>query len=382
MVHSWSEEDVKWMRLALKEAALGRGLVEPNPMVGCVAIRDGVLISSGFHRVYGGSHAEVDALQSLDVNSFGDLTIYVTLEPCSHFGKTPPCADFLVARKPKRVVIAMKDPYPEVSGRGIAKLLEAGIEVTVGVLEKEAKELNAPYLKLIAQARPWVIAKWAMTLDGAIATKVGDSKWISNEKSRAKVHQIRGQVDAIVTGIGTVLADDPMLNARLMDGTPPARIAKRVVLDRSLRIDIDSQLVRSASDIPLVVVANSNADSQKRTELEKHNVEVWTLPDSDPRSDKSITTLEFAISRLGEQRATNILIEAGAQVLGAAMDAKSVDQIECFIAPKVVGGHALRPILGNGVSMMSEASLWKTSQVTSLDHDLWLTLVNADSHCL
>ncbi len=216
-----SESDRHWMRLAIELAKQGRGWVEPNPMVGCIAVADGKIIAQGFHRRYGGPHAEVDALEKLGPAELRNATVYVTLEPCSHFGKTPPCAPFVAERKPKRVVIAMRDPFPAVAGRGIALLKESGIEVDVGVLREESEQLNAPYLKLLHQQRPWVTAKWAMTMDGSIATKSGDSKWISSSQSRENVHRTRARMDAMITGIGTVLADDPMLTA----APPPTTVS-------------------------------------------------------------------------------------------------------------------------------------------------------------
>jgi diaminohydroxyphosphoribosylaminopyrimidine deaminase / 5-amino-6-(5-phosphoribosylamino)uracil reductase len=205
--------DIHWMNMAIEQAKLGHGYVEPNPMVGCVVVRHGELLAQGYHQVFGGPHAERVAIpESLDIS---EATVYVTLEPCSHFGKTPPCAPYLVAKRPQRVVVAMQDPYPEVSGRGLQLLKGNGIDVTVGVCEDQARELNAPYLKRIQTKLPWTIAKWAMSLDGAIATSSGDSKWITNSQSRRVVHEFRSTLDAIVIGVGTALADDPMLTCRL-----------------------------------------------------------------------------------------------------------------------------------------------------------------------
>lgn len=372
MNQTWSADDLKWMRLALEEAARGQGFVEPNPMVGCVVVKNGVLISSGFHRKYGTAHAEVDAISSLSDGALEGAAVYVTLEPCSHYGKTPPCANFLLERRPKRVVIAMRDPFPEVSGRGVALLEKAGIHVEVGLLESESKQLNAPYLKLLSAGRPWVIAKWAMTLDGAIATSSGDSKWISNEKSRSVVHEIRSRVDAIVTGIGTVLADDPMLNARVGSGKVIPRIATRVVLDRGLRTPLDSNLVKTAKDIPLVIVTNSSAADQQTEDFRSRGVEIWQTTSEQELEFGSGATIQLALMRLGQQRATNVLLESGAQILGTAVDFDLVDQIECFIAPKIVGGNAMRPILGQGVGLMRDASKWNLDEATSLDQDIWL----------
>ena len=375
MTSDWSDQDVHWMQLALAEAAHGRGFVEPNPMVGCVVVRNGELLSSGYHHIYGGPHAEVDAIAGLPTDALVGATVYVTLEPCSHFGKTPPCANFLAERRPKKVVVAMQDPFPEVAGRGIELFRKGGIEVAVGLLEKEARQLNAAYLKLISTGRPWVIAKWAMTLDGAIATATGDSKWISNASSRAAVHAMRGNVDAILTGIGTVLADDPMLNVRLDPDFKPPRTAIRIVLDRNLRLPPDSKLVQTAAELPLVAVCSSLAPAENLDNLKRLGVEIWQSSKHDEARFGPATSLHVALDRLGSIRATNVLLEAGANLLGTAIDEGLIDQIECFIAPKIVGGQALRPVLGKGVSLMQQASRWDMAQVRQLEQDIWTTLI-------
>lgn len=369
-----NETDQGWMRRALQLAREGKGYVEPNPMVGCVAVRDDVLIASGFHRRFGGPHAEVEALANCSATDLKGATVYVTLEPCSHYGKTPPCANFLIERKPARVVVAMEDPFPEVSGRGIRKLREAGIQVDVGLLQEEAIELNAPYLKQMKTKRPWVIAKWGMSIDGAIATHTGDSKWITSESSRAVVHRIRSEVDAIVTGIGTVLADDPMLNARTPSGYPTPRTAMRVVLDRQLRIPLDSQLVRSASEIPLILFTSAEGSVERIDRLRGDGVRVELLP-----AKGEIGSYEFALDWLGANRCTNVLLECGATLLGEAFDLGEVDQIECFIAPKILGGSALRPVLGQGISKLIHASAWETRGVETLDGDVHISLFRSAS---
>src|SRR4051794_5088755 len=205
--------DHDWMRRALDLAERGRGFVEPNPVVGAVVVRDGSLVGEGWHERYGEAHAEVNALSAAGEAARG-ATLYVTLEPCCHHGKTPPCTDTVLRAGVRRVVAAMLDPFPRVAGGGFAVLLAAGVDVAVGVCEAEARRLNAPYLTLLTHGRPHVHAKWAMTLDGKIATRTGQSQWISNEASRRRVHELRGRMDAVVVGIGTVLADDPMLTAR------------------------------------------------------------------------------------------------------------------------------------------------------------------------
>jgi diaminohydroxyphosphoribosylaminopyrimidine deaminase/5-amino-6-(5-phosphoribosylamino)uracil reductase len=360
------EIDMHWMRLALEEAAKGKGCVEPNPMVGCVVVRDGRLIAKGYHRYFGGPHAEAEALQSIvEPNA----TIYVTLEPCSHFGKTPPCAPLVASKRPNRVVVAMPDPFPAVAGRGIALLQEHGIEVTTGILESEARELNAPYLKLLKTGKPWTIAKWAMTLDGAIATATGDSKWISNELSRASVHQMRSDLDGVIVGIQTVLKDDPLLTARLPDNVKPHRVATRVVLDHRGRLPLDSKLVQSIPMAPLWVIVADHCPVAKREAMARLGASVFAMP-----ADYQHDSLTFALEELGRARATNVLIEGGGAVLGSAFDRNLVDQVECYIAPKVFGGDAKRPVLGAGLERVQDASLWRIESTRVLGDDIHMTM--------
>ncbi len=234
-------EDQFWMALALAEAAKGRGAVEPNPLVGAIAVRDHVAVGSGYHRAFGDAHAEVHALGEAGAKARG-ATLYVTLEPCCHFGKTPPCTDAIVAAGITRVVAAMGDPFAKVNGGGVTELRARGISVEVGMLAESARRLNAPYLKRIMTGMPYVLAKWAMTLDGKTAVASGDSRWISSAESRALVHERRGQMDGILVGIATVESDDPLLTAR----PEGPRIASRIVLDSTARLPVRSQLAQSA----------------------------------------------------------------------------------------------------------------------------------------
>ena len=356
------DRDTYWMGLALQLAKRGRGYVEPNPMVGCVVVHNDALISSGYHRLFGGAHAEADAMAQCAPGQLNDCTVYVTLEPCSHFGKTPPCVDLLLKQRPKRVVVAMQDPFPAVAGRGIQSLRDNAIEVEVGVLEPQARELNAPYLKLLATGLPWVIAKWAMTLDGAIASHDQDSKWISNELSRGVVHELRSGMDAIVIGIGTAIADDPLLTTRLPAGRTPSRIATRIVLDRNCKLSPQSNLVESISQGPVIVATSENAPSEKTAKLQASGCEVLKIPE-----DALSNSLEFTLRELGKRRYTNILLEGGGTLLGNAFDHRLVDQVHCFIAPKIVGGKgAVRPVAGVGRGLMTEASQLQSTKISSL----------------
>jgi diaminohydroxyphosphoribosylaminopyrimidine deaminase/5-amino-6-(5-phosphoribosylamino)uracil reductase len=347
-----SRTDADWMRYALELAKQGQGYVEPNPMVGCVVVRGGECVGAGYHERFGGPHAEVRAFESCGAEVFEGSTVYVTLEPCSHFGKTPPCVELLLKHRPSRVVVAMSDPFEQVSGAGIRRLREAQIETVVGVLEDQARALNAPYLKRIRTGLPWVIAKWAMTLDGAMATVSGDSKWISGEESRRQVHRLRGRVDAILVGSDTVLADDPMLTARLepADGEVLRR-ATRVVLDRRLRIPLSSGLVQTAREVPVKVVtlvpqANDMQGLRKLEELTKLGVVVEGLDRSLGEDSKGFLT--GALASIAKQGGTNVLLEGGARVFGGFFEAGLVDQVECYVAPKVLGGLGRRtPVEGS-----------------------------------
>ncbi|MEO6808638.1 MAG: bifunctional diaminohydroxyphosphoribosylaminopyrimidine deaminase/5-amino-6-(5-phosphoribosylamino)uracil reductase RibD, partial [Isosphaeraceae bacterium] len=265
-----------WMRRALAEAERGRGAVEPNPMVGAVVVREGRIVGVGHHARFGGPHAEVVALARAGEAARG-ATLYVTLEPCCHIGKTPPCVESVIRAGIVRVLAAMPDPFPKVSGGGFAKLKEAGVSVEVGLEQTAARRLNAPYLKRLITGFPYVTAKWAMTLDGKTATGSGDSRWISGSRSRALVHELRGRVDAVAVGIGTALADDPQLTAR----PPGPRQAVRLVLDSSARLPINSQLARTAREVPVWIAVNDRASADRLTALSDLGCEVLSFPGSD-----------------------------------------------------------------------------------------------------
>jgi diaminohydroxyphosphoribosylaminopyrimidine deaminase / 5-amino-6-(5-phosphoribosylamino)uracil reductase len=343
------------MQQALELAKQGLGRVEPNPLVGCVLVRDGELISSGYHRQYGGPHAERDAVEVAKNNHkssmLGGSTAYVTLEPCCHHGKTPPCTDILVEVGVKRVVAAMRDPFAAVNGGGIQQLRDAGITVEVGCEQAAAQALNAAYIKRLSAGRPWVIAKWAMSLDGRIATSNGHSQWISCETSRETTHKLRSRVDAIIVGRGTASADDPMLNARLSDGTQPLRTALRVVVDSQLTLSPKSKLAQTAKEYPTLVWSSAAANLTNLQALQKLGVRV-ELCDEQDRSQRLDKLLQFLVS---EYTATNVLVEGGGQLLGGLFDRKQIDQCEIFIAPRLIGGSgAISPIGGQGVSKVTD----------------------------
>lgn len=339
-------------------------------MVGCVLVRDGIVIGEGFHRAFGGPHAEIEAIRSLDGRDAEGATAYVSLEPCCHQGKTPPCTEALVQAKLARVVVAMNDPYPRVAGGGIKRLREAGIEVTHGVLEREAAALCAPYLKRIQTGRPWVIAKWAMTIDGKIATHTGNSQWITNEASRRDVHQLRARVDAIAVGMGTVCADDPMLNARLPQEAPaPKRIASRVVFCRNRLPDLASRLVVSASEIPLILIAAPTVDATQLKQLQASGAHVIPCETADP-----VGMVHHALDQMGREGMTNLMLEGGGELIASFFSAGQLDECQVYIGPQLVGGSgAPGPIAGTGISELTDALRFELASVDRFDDDLKLS---------
>jgi diaminohydroxyphosphoribosylaminopyrimidine deaminase/5-amino-6-(5-phosphoribosylamino)uracil reductase len=359
--------DQHWMREALRLASLGLGLVEPNPMVGCVIVKpdggQGRLVGAGYHEAFGRAHAEVNAIATAGDETVG-ATAYVTLEPCAHQGKTGPCVDALIRAQVARVVVASEDPYAKVAGQGIARLRNAGIEVETNVCESEAIELLAPYLKKITTGIPWMIAKWAMTWDGKIATRTGDSQWISNEQSRELVHQLRGRVDGIMIGAGTARIDDPRLTAR----PPGSRKAARIVIDSTASLRLDSQLVRTATDCPVLLCTSDLADKSKCQQLKAAGVELW----SGSANDRNQRLLEF-LRYLGGRDFTNVLVEGGGELLGSLLELDQIDEIHCFIGPKLVGGQDAKTPLGSrGIELMSLARNIRLQKVEQLGDDVYL----------
>ena len=353
------------MRRALELARRGLGFVEPNPAVGAVVVADdGRVLGEGWHERFGGPHAEVMALAAAGEAARG-ATLFVTLEPCCHFGKTPPCTRAVIAAGIRRVVVATVDPAAHANGGGIAELRAIGIEVEVGLMADDARRLVAPFARLTTTGLPWIHAKWAMTLDGKIASKTGSSRWITNEASRAVVHQLRGRMDAILVGVGTILADDPLLTAR----PPGPRTPIRIVLDSTARTPLKSQLVRTARDVRTVVVATRHAPEDRLAALRAAGVEVLVISED----SASHPDLRLLLSELGSQRLTNILVEGGGQILGQCFDLGLIDEVHAFIAPKLIGGAATQsPLAGQGLSDMSEALRLDLTTVEILDGDIYL----------
>ncbi|MEX0613028.1 MAG: bifunctional diaminohydroxyphosphoribosylaminopyrimidine deaminase/5-amino-6-(5-phosphoribosylamino)uracil reductase RibD [Pirellulales bacterium] len=362
-----ASDDERYMDRALALAAQGLGFVEPNPMVGCVFVRDGQIVGEGFHERFGGPHAEVIALAAAGDRAAA-ATAYVTLEPCCHHGKTPPCTQALVRAGVARVVMAVEDPFPEVAGRGIAELRAAGIQCDLGVRAADANWLLAPYRKLVTTGRPWVIAKWAMTLDGKLATRTGDSQWISSEASRAVVHQLRGRVDAVMIGSGTARLDNPLLTARPIDRTELKRIATRIVVDSAGSLALESRLVQTAADVPVLVAASDRAPTEAGNRLTGSGVEV--VPCAGSTHQERVDAL---LAELGRRRMTNVLVEGGSRLLGTLFDMRAIDEVHVFTAPKLAGGEAApSPLAGAGVNRLADALRLADITIEELDGDVYI----------
>lgn len=354
--------DIDAIQYAIEIAKQGRGRVEPNPMVGALIVSpSGHLIAEGIHERFGEAHAEINALRQAG-QAVAGADLYVTLEPCSHFGKTPPCCDAVTAAGVRRVIIGCADPAPHTAGRGIARLKEAGIEVICGVCEADAQRLIAPFRRLMCDQRPWVHAKWAMTLDGRVASRNGHSKWISCEASRSVVHDLRAQMDAIVTGAGTVVADDPLLTARPQGN----RTALRVVLDSFGRsLEPSRQLVSTAREVPVLACVAADCPVAVQSRLESQGVSVFrsqTLGRVD---------LLDVLQELGRRQCTNLLIEAGPGVLGEFFDQQRIDEVHVFVCPKMIGGAGAQgPVGGLGGDSMAAVMRVKNRSVRFVGDDL------------
>jgi diaminohydroxyphosphoribosylaminopyrimidine deaminase/5-amino-6-(5-phosphoribosylamino)uracil reductase len=357
------------MRRAIALAARGIGFVEPNPAVGSVIVDDQLrLIGEGWHERFGGPHAEVVALAQAGERARG-ATLYVTLEPCCHYGKTPPCTEAVIAAGIKKIVVGMPDPFPQVAGKGIERLRAAKVDVEVGLLEPEVRRLTAPFRKLVETGRPYVHAKWAISLDGRIASHSGQSKWISNAASRAVVHQLRGRMDAIAIGIGTALADDPLLTAR----PPGPRVATRIVFDSRARLPVDSQLVRTVNQAPLLIVTGPQAPREKIERLRNHGVDVLESGSSPSAAAMGHPDPVAVLNELGRRRMTNVLVEGGSQLLGPFFDRQLIDEVHVFIAPKLLGGAGAKsPLAGTGRPAPPELPDLEHPAIEILDGDVYI----------
>jgi len=340
--------EISYMRRALELAAKGTGFTSPNPLVGAVIVKENRIIGEGYHERYGGHHAEINAFNNA-TEDVRDASMYVTLEPCAHHGKTPPCADAIVEKGIRKVIIGLRDPNPLVAGKGIEILKEAGIEVIEGVLEEEGKKLNEIFLKYITTDLPFVMLKTAMTLDGKIATRTNASKWITGERSRDYVHELRHRVSGIMVGIGTVLADDPSLTTRRKSrsGSDPVRI----IVDSLARIPLEARVLNQKSDAKTLIAVTEAADSEKLRKLEERGAEILVIPSKNGRVDLKLLMME-----LGRRKIDSVLLEGGSELNYSALEDKIVDKVYSFISPKIIGGNAAKtPVGGYGKETMEEA---------------------------
>jgi diaminohydroxyphosphoribosylaminopyrimidine deaminase / 5-amino-6-(5-phosphoribosylamino)uracil reductase len=355
--------DEQFMREALALAAQARGRTSPNPMVGSVVVKDGRVIGRGYHVKAGAPHGEVMALDDAGVGAKG-ATLYITLEPCCHYGRTPPCTKAIIAAGIQRVVAAMRDPNPLVSGKGLDELRQAGIDVTLPVLEAEAAALNEVFIKYITTKRPFVLLKVAASLDGKIATVTGESRWITNERSRLLVHQLRDQLDAVMVGINTVLRDDPLLTTRLAGGG--GRDPMRIILDSRLRIPCEARVLTASPTASTLIATTPEAPRKKRLQLEAAGARVLVIEGDGPG-----VPLGLLMDQLGTVPVTSILLEGGGELHSSALRAGIVDKVLYFVAPKLIGGHSAPPAIGGeGFARLEEAVTLERMQVKQLEDDL------------
>ncbi len=368
-------DDYVFMARAIQLAKKGLYTTHPNPRVGCVITKKGEIIAEGYHQRAGEPHAEINALSNCNRFSHG-ASVYVTLEPCSHTGKTPPCANALIEAQVSRVVIAMQDPNPQVAGEGIKRLQEAGIEVVVGVLEEQSRQLNPGFIKRMQKGLPWVRVKLAMSLDGRTAMASGESKWITGEDARYDVQKLRAQADAILTGIGTVAADDPSLNVRLtaqelgIEGE--VRQPKRVVIDTSLNTPLDAKLLKSAGD-KLIVVARETLEQEQQLvrAFKTFGVEILEVDKTD--GDEHLP-LELILQELARQEINEVHVEAGATLCGSLIQAKLVDEMILYVAPVFMGSDAKGLLNLAGLEDMQDLIKVEISDIRKVGNDFRISL--------
>lgn len=371
------------MRRAIELAKNGGGYVHPNPLVGCVVVKDDEIIAEGYHEKYGEFHAERNALTRCKTETKG-ASLYVTLEPCCHYGKTPPCTEIIIEKGIKKVFVGILDPNPLVAGKGVKILQDAGIEVEVGLCENEIREMNKVFLKYITTKRPYVIMKTAMTLDGKIAAYTGDSRWVTNEESRKMVHELRSELAGVVVGIGTVLADDPLLTCRL-EGNYHQPM--RVVVDSNLRIPVDSQLVKTANEYRTIVACRHFDRSEaERSEVEKsslnvnkqkgfldslRSLEMTGVELLECQSNNNHVDINDLMTKLGAMGIDSLLLEGGGTLNAAFLEAGCVDEVWAFIAPKIIGGEGAKtPVSGKGIDKMSEAINSQDIDIQNINGDI------------
>jgi diaminohydroxyphosphoribosylaminopyrimidine deaminase / 5-amino-6-(5-phosphoribosylamino)uracil reductase len=357
---TWSVQDRRYLRLAYRLARKGAGRTSPNPMVGAVLVRSGKIVGAGYHRVAGSDHAEIVALKQAGAKAQG-ATLYITLEPCSHYGRTPPCADALIRAGIKNVVAAMSDPNPRVAGRGFKKLRRAGIVVRTGLMEAECRTMLEAFSKFITQRIPFVTLKLAATLDGKIATASGDSRWISGPRSRALVHRWRNETDAVLVGAATVKADDPRLTCRIAGGRNPYR----VVLDSRLKIPLTAQLLRHKDAGRTIIATTVRAPAAKIRAVEALGARVWRLTARENR-----VAWRPLLKMLAAEGIVSVLIEGGATVAASALTYGVVDKVQFFFAPKIIGGDGRMMIGGLAIGKMAHAISLKNIALSRVGEDL------------
>jgi diaminohydroxyphosphoribosylaminopyrimidine deaminase / 5-amino-6-(5-phosphoribosylamino)uracil reductase len=361
-----TEINPAFMKLALRLAARGAGWVSPNPMVGAVVVKDGQIVGRGFHRRVGAAHAEVEALRQAGEAARG-ADLYVTLEPCNHQGRTPPCTQAVLAAGVARVIIAAQDPNPQVDGGGAEYLRSRGVRVDVGLLDAEARRLNEAWFHWLNTGRPWVIAKAACSLDGKIATAGGESQWLTGEAARAFGHRLRHQVDAILVGIDTVLADDPQLTTRMPRGRGSDPI--RLVLDSRLRLPLTARLLHLDSPAATWLACTAAAPPDKVREIERLGAEVLVLPQVEGR-----VSLDAMLRMLGQRQVQSLLVEGGAEVLGSFFDQNLIQMFHFFYAPKFLGGQKAREVIGGrGVNLLKDAHEARDLRIRRLGPDLHIS---------
>jgi diaminohydroxyphosphoribosylaminopyrimidine deaminase/5-amino-6-(5-phosphoribosylamino)uracil reductase len=348
-----------WMRLALSLAKKGEGKVSPNPMVGAVLTKNGTLIAQGYHRYFGGPHAEVEAMEKARAKAKG-ATLYVSLEPCSHWGKTPPCTQKIIKAGIKKVIAATLDPNPVNSGKGIEELQKGGIKTEVGILKEEAEKVNEAFFKFMKKRIPFVTVKAAASLDGKIATYKGESKWITSEKSRRFAHRLRDRVDAVLVGVNTIISDDPSL-------LPTSkRNFTRIVLDSSLRIPLEARALQDLDKADTIIFTTLQSDKDKLQQLKKKGIKVAMVGEEDRK-----VSLEEVLKKLGQLEIMNLLVEGGGEIIGSFFEKRSVDKIFLFLAPRIIGGRrALTWVEGKGVNFLKETPFVEINSVKKVGGDL------------
>jgi len=357
------------MRRALELAERGKGRVQPNPMVGAVLVKNGEKVGEGYHRAYGAEHAETAALDEAGTAADG-ATLYINLEPCCVTGNTPPCTEALIKAGVKRVVAAMPDPNPDVRGRGFESLVEAGVDVDVGVCVEEARLLNRRFLTFHGRNRCHIVAKWAMSFDGKIATRTGDSQWITSEQARRRARSLRVDEGAVMVGIGTVIEDNPTLLGPDPDGPHPVRI----IVDSRLRLPDGYDIVETAGKTRTIVACTEQASRQKKNKLRESGLEVIEV-----RGEERRVRFDQLIDRLAEQNLQSILVEGGGKLLGSAFERDLIDEVKVFIAPKVIGGsEAKTPVAGQGIREIKQAPDLKHVRVEWMEPDLLLKALYRD----